>query len=204
MICEVIVDIAHSEVDKIFDYVCDFPVEAGTRVTVPFGRTTVTGFVMRVKEHSEYPSEKLRKIYRGDDYPALNTECLALSRKIAERYRCPLALTLRLFLPSEMRTGKVAERYRSYIRIADGAYEPPARAAAQTALLAYLDEKGEEEAPVLREKLGAGGRKTADFTRSLPRGHGRRRAYAHARATGGGRKSFFDAENGDASARRHG
>lgn len=154
MICEVIVDIAHSEVDKIFDYVCDFPVEAGTRVTVPFGRTTVTGFVMRVKEHSEYPSEKLRKIYRGDDYPALNTECLALSRKIAERYRCPLALTLRLFLPSEMRTGKVAERYRSYIRIADGAYEPPARAAAQTALLAYLDEKGEEEAPVLREKFG--------------------------------------------------
>ena len=34
MICEVIVDIAHSEVDKIFDYVCDVPVQAGARVAV--------------------------------------------------------------------------------------------------------------------------------------------------------------------------
>ncbi|MDE5896377.1 MAG: primosomal protein N', partial [Clostridia bacterium] len=154
MICEVIVDIAHSEVDKIFDYTCDDPVEAGTRVTVPFGRTTVTGFVVRVKETSEYPVEKLRRIYRKDAFPALNEECLALARKIAARYRCPLALTLRLFLPAEMRTGKVAERYASYIRVADAEYAPPPRAAAQAALLAFLREKGEESAPVLREKFG--------------------------------------------------
>ena len=155
MVCEVIVDIAHSEVDKIFDYACEEPVEAGTRVTVPFGKITVTGFVMRVKEKSDYPSEKLKKIYRRDDTPALTPECLSLARKIAERYRCPMALTLRLFLPAEMRTGKVAERYRSYISVADESYPVPPRARAQLALMAYLQEKGEEEAPVLRERFGA-------------------------------------------------
>ena len=124
MICEVIVDVAHSEVDKIFDYACDFPVEAGVRVTVPFAGRTVTGFVMRVKDKSDFPAEKLKKIYRADDFPALNAECLSLAKKIAERYRCPLALTLRLFLPAEMRTGKVSERYKSYIKIADESYVP--------------------------------------------------------------------------------
>lgn len=154
MICEVIVDVAHSEVDKIFDYACDFPVEAGVRVTVPFAGRTVTGFVMRVKDKSDFPAEKLKKIYRADDFPALNAECLSLAKKIAERYRCPLALTLRLFLPAEMRTGKVSERYKSYIKIADESYVPPLRAAAQLALLSYLSEKGEEEAPVLRSRFG--------------------------------------------------
>ena len=119
MICEVIVDIAHSDVDKIFDYACDFPVAAGTRVAVPFGRSAATGFVMRVKETSDYPAEKLRKIYRAEeDFPALNAECLALAHKIAARYRVPMALVLRLFLPAEMRTGKVGETYRTFARLA--------------------------------------------------------------------------------------
>ncbi|MDE5547397.1 MAG: hypothetical protein K2J30_00145, partial [Clostridia bacterium] len=156
MVCEVIVDIAHSDVDKIFDYACDFPVEAGTRVTVPFGKQTVTGFVVRVKEHSTYPVEKLKKIYRkAEEYPALNAECLALAQKLAARYRCPLALTLRLFLPAEMRTGKVAERYFSVMKLSGEGEPPSPRAKAQTALICYLEEKGEEEAPVLREKFGA-------------------------------------------------
>ena len=61
MICEVIVDIAHSEVDKVFEYVSDVPVAPGTRVAVPFGRSAATGFVMRVKEHSDFPAERLKK-----------------------------------------------------------------------------------------------------------------------------------------------
>lgn len=155
MVCEVIVDIAHSDVDKIFDYACDFPVEAGTRVTVPFGKQTVTGFVVRVKEHSSYPEEKLKKIYRkAEDYPALNAECLSLAKKLASRYRCPLALTLRLFLPAEMRSGKVAERFTGVISLSGEGEPPNPRAKAQLALVSYLEEKGEEEAPVLREKFG--------------------------------------------------
>ena len=50
MIAEVIVDIAASETDRIFDYLCDEDTIVGSRVRAPFGGKTVTGFVMRLKE----------------------------------------------------------------------------------------------------------------------------------------------------------
>ena len=110
MIAEVIVDIAASEVDRIFDYLCDDDVVVGSRVRAPFGGRFLPGFVMRLKEKSDLPQEKLKKVFPvGDELPALNEECLALANKLAARYRVPKALTLRLFLPTEMRTGKVRE-----------------------------------------------------------------------------------------------
>lgn len=115
MIAEVIVDIAASETDRIYDYLCDENTAVGSRARAPFGGKMVTGFVMRLKERSDYPAEKLKKILpTGDELPALNGECLALAEKMAKRYRVPKALTLRLFLPAEMRTGKVRERTRNY------------------------------------------------------------------------------------------
>lgn len=153
MIAEVIVDVAHSDVDKIFDYICDENVQAGSRVTVPFGRSYIAGFVMRVKESSEFPNlKKISRVY--DELPAINSECLALTKKIAERYRAPKAAVLRLFLPSEMRTGKVSEIYRSYAEIT-GTGEPVSpRAKAQLAALLYLEEHGKTSCAELREKFG--------------------------------------------------
>ena len=96
MIAEVIVDIAASETDRIYDYLCDDDVVVGSRVRAPFGPKTLCGFVMRLKETSDYPQEKLRKIIPSDDeLPALTPECLALAEKLAARYRVPKALTLR-------------------------------------------------------------------------------------------------------------
>ena len=118
MIAEVIVDIAASETDRIFDYLCDENTIVGSRVRAPFGGKTVTGFVMRLKEESSYPIEKLKKILpTSDELPALNSECLSLAEKLTVRYRVPKALTLRLFLPTEMRTGKVRELYRNYAEL---------------------------------------------------------------------------------------
>ncbi len=154
MICEVIVDIAHSEVDKIFDYVCDAPVQAGARVAVPFGRSAATGFVVRVKETSDYPAEKLKKVYRvEEETPAVNAECLALAQAIARRFRVPLALCLRLFIPPEMRTGKVSETYRTFVRFVQDV--PTKNAPQQAACLQYLKEHGEADAARLREQFGA-------------------------------------------------
>ena len=115
MIAEVIVDIAASETDRIYDYLCDENTVVGSRVRAPFGGKMVTGFVMRIKENTDYPIEKLKKILpTSDELPALNAECLALAEKMARRYRVPKALTLRLFLPAEMRTGKVRELTKNY------------------------------------------------------------------------------------------
>ena len=103
MIAEVIVDIATSETDRIFDYLCDDNIVVGSRVRAPFGNKTLPGFVMRLKERSTLPMEKLKKVLPcEDELPALNGECLWLAEKIALRYRVPKALALRLFLPSEI------------------------------------------------------------------------------------------------------
>ena len=154
MVAEVIVDIAHSEVDKIFDYLCDDGLQAGCRVTVPFGRTYVAGFVMRVKETSSFASlKRVARVY--DEPPALCKECLVLAEKIAARYRVPMALVLRLFLPSEMRSGKVGEIYRAFASLAAGADESEIspRATAQRALFEYLQEHGKTPCTFLRERF---------------------------------------------------
>ncbi len=154
MIAEVIVDIAHSEVDKIFDYLCDDGLQAGCRVTVPFGRTYVAGFVMRVKESSSLSPSALKRIARVyDEPPALNGECLALAEKIAARYRVPMALVLRLFLPSEMRAGKVSEIYRAFAAPAAAEAEFSSRAKVQRELFEYLKEHGKTPCTVLRERF---------------------------------------------------
>lgn len=156
MIAEVIVDIAHSDVDKIFDYACDENVVAGMRVAVPFGRSVTTGFVMRTKPHSALPQDKLKRVLRTEeDYPALNAECLRLAEKIAERYRCPKALVLRLFLPSEMRTGKVGERSRTVASLIQSPFDLPERAKQQRALVEFLRENVEADTAFLRERFGS-------------------------------------------------
>ena len=118
MIAEVIVDIAASETDRIFDYLCDETIVEGSRVRAPFGGKIVPGFVMKIKENSDVPQEKLKKVFpTPDELPALGKECLALAEKLTARYRVPKALALRLFLPTEMRTGKVRELTRNYAEL---------------------------------------------------------------------------------------
>jgi len=156
MIAEVIVDVAHSDVDKIFDYTCDETVAAGMRVVVPFGKSVTTGFVMRTKTSSSLSDEKLKRILRAEeDYPALNAECLRLAEKLAERYRCPKALVLRLFLPSEMRTGKVGERTRTVAKLTDEPFTLSDRAKQQLALVEFLRENKEADTAFLRERFGS-------------------------------------------------
>ena len=154
MTAEVIVDIAHSEVDKIFEYRAIEGVEEGSRVRVPFGNRTVDGYVMRLKEASEYGDARLKSITAVIDR-ALTGECLALARSIRDRYSCPMALTLRLFLPAEMRRGAVRELYKSYARVSDWNFMIPARAKAQAAAFAFLKENDRYGYTELCEKFGS-------------------------------------------------
>lgn len=143
MTAEVIVDIAHGEVDRIFEYRAIDGVCEGSRVKVPFGNRVVDGFVMRLKRNSDFDAAKLKSILSVvDELPALCAECLSLAEQISVRYRCPKALVLRLFLPGEMRKGAVRELYKTYVLLKDGAFEPAARAKAQAAALAFLRENG--------------------------------------------------------------
>ena len=159
MIAEVIVDIAANETDRIFDYLCDDGITVGCRVRAPFGGKTLPGFVMKIKETSSYPMEKLKKVYPcPDELPALNAECLSLAEKLAARYRVPKALTLRLFLPSEMRTGKVRELMRNYAELTTSVAEMKLSKSAKNQIGAaeYLAENGKTDCAYLNTAFPGG------------------------------------------------
>ena len=153
MIAEVIVDIASSETDRIFEYLCDDDTVVGSRVRAPFGNTVLPGFVMNLKERSDYPIHKLKKLIKTpDELPALTPECLKLANKLADRYKVPKALTLRLFLPAEMRTGKVRELTRNYAELVENAeFEISKNAKNQQGAVEFLKENGKTDCAYLNK-----------------------------------------------------
>ncbi|MBQ8374004.1 MAG: primosomal protein N' [Clostridia bacterium] len=154
MIAEVIVDIASGETDRVFDYLCDDGLTVGARVLAPFGGRTLTGFIIRLKDTAAYPIEKLKKVAPApDELPALTPECVELSGKIAKRYLVPRALALRLFLPAEMRTGKVRELTRRYATLAvdKEQWNFSKTAKNQIAAAEYLLENGKTDCALLNK-----------------------------------------------------
>ena len=93
MVAEVIVDVAISEVDRVFDYKIDCDnVFVGSRVVVPFGRTFKSGIVVDIKQTSDYPEDKLKHVLRPvEDTPALTEECMQIAKAIVKRYHVPMA-----------------------------------------------------------------------------------------------------------------
>ena len=119
MIAEVIVDIAHSEVDKVFDYDCGgLDVSVGSRVIVPFGKMKIEGVVIALKQTSEYRANGIKKIIRLlDSAPAITKECIELLSFMRAKYHLTKASILRLFLPTEMRKGKVREKLLTFVTV---------------------------------------------------------------------------------------
>ena len=119
MIAEVIVDISNSEVDRIFDYKLGrSDVTAGYRVSVPFGKRSVEGYVVNVKETTDYPEDKLKEINDVlDPFPAILPEMLALMRFMADNYHLRLADVLKLFIPAQMRGGRVKALVKEFVSV---------------------------------------------------------------------------------------
>jgi primosomal protein N' (replication factor Y) len=88
-----------------------------------------------------------------DELPALTAESLSLVEKLTARYRVPKALVLRLFLPAEMRVGKVRELTKKYATLIANDEEIVLRKGAekQAALVAYLREHGKSDCARLNE-----------------------------------------------------
>ena len=170
MFADVIVDIMNTNVDKIFEYsFSDGEVVLGSRVRVPFGSKVIDGIVVNVKKESVYPPSKIKSIISVlDDMPVLSPETAALSEYIAKRYYVTKASALRLFLPSEMRKGKVKEQFVTIVKLVDGfSLEDTLSSLRKSAikqkeLLVYLNEKGAEKHSVLAEKFGASAVKGAE------------------------------------------
>ncbi len=124
MIAEVIVDVANSEVDKIFDYIAIPDVSIGDRVLVPFGRRTIEGYVINLKDKSDLPKDKLKSLISIiDDYPILLPELLDLSYDMITRNHLRFIDCLRLMVPTQLRTKHMSPIYIAYLKIDDN-YNP--------------------------------------------------------------------------------
>ena len=134
MYCRVIVDIVHENVAKPFTYLIPDGMElsAGQRVPVPFGSREKEGIVTELTEACDIPPEKLRAVIRPlEDYAAVPPELMALAREMALQAHCPMAETLRLMLPAQMRGGRIKVKTVRMAKIAVSREE--ARAAAEKA-----------------------------------------------------------------------
>ncbi len=162
MIAEVIVDIAHGEVDKVFDYkIEDGNLTLGSRVEVPFGRQTIEGFIIGLKENTEVPVDKLKSVIKAlDEFPALSTECLALAKFLKDRYHVPFALALRQFIPAELRGGRVKQKIISFVSLNKeiSPFEMVSSlrkgASAQANAIGFLKQEVRCKLSVLNEKFG--------------------------------------------------
>ncbi|MCE5189067.1 MAG: primosomal protein N' [Eubacteriales bacterium] len=129
-ICEVIVDIAHANVDRVYSYLITdgITVEVGSHVLVPFGsgNRQREGFVIRLlppEETDEARLESMRTVVLKhvlrviEPYPILTQEQIELAFWMQKNYYCLLVDALRLMIPAQMRGGKVKEKIERTIRL---------------------------------------------------------------------------------------
>ncbi len=111
IIGKIIIDIASSLVDKVFDYVLpDESYQVGMRVYVPFGKIIKEGYIIEISDKSDYENNKLKSVIsKIDNFPVILKEQLDLAYFMKQKFHTGLCDALRLFIPSEMRLGKVKE-----------------------------------------------------------------------------------------------
>ena len=117
-IAEIIVDEAHADIDRVFDYYIQADstnISAGSRVLVPFGSRKIEGFVIKVKDTTEVPKSKMKSIVKAlDEYPVLTEKQLELAQWMKRQYSCLLIYALRVMLPSPVRGGSASAKQQKY------------------------------------------------------------------------------------------
>ena len=125
MIVGVLVEITNRNVDKIFDYIVPSDlrndIKVGIRVSVPFGRMTLEGFVMEIKEYSEV-SDLKEVIDIVDKDVVLNSELLELGKTISDKTLATLMSCYQTMLPKALKAKKnstINIKYDTYYSLGD-------------------------------------------------------------------------------------
>jgi primosomal protein N' (replication factor Y) (superfamily II helicase) len=150
-------------VDRLFDYAVPEPLKdraaPGHRVTVPFGKRSLQGYVVAVKDSTTLPKSKVKAILEAPDAePLVNKGMLELTRWMADYYACSWGEALQAVLPAVVRTGR-KRRLLTVIRPG----KPPTELLAQAAEL-------EDKANKAKAASGAGpnaGQRNLGYARVL-------------------------------------
>ncbi len=122
MYAKVIVDISHTQVDRVFEYLIpdELHIATGMRVSVPFGKSKTTeGIVIATAQISKFPPEKIKPIICAlEDFCALTQEQIDLASFIKKKYNTTLASALRFMIPAQLRGAKVGAKTQNIVRLA--------------------------------------------------------------------------------------
>lgn len=166
MFCQVIVDIASEEVDRVFTYRVPqgMALCPGMRVHVPFGpRKRIEGVVVEMVESCDLPPQRVKDVVDTlEDYPAVLPHMLALAKQIRATSFCTLSQALRLMFPAQMRGERIAAKTREYavltvdpaVRAQVLASQKKAPKRAQVFSLLMQAEGGEMPCEEIRVQLG--------------------------------------------------
>ena len=106
MIIGVLVELSNKNIDKIFDYSVPLHmqeyIKVGIRVEVPFGRMSLEGFVLEIKEDTSL--ESLKEIISIiDDDVILNDELLLLGKEVQRNTLSTLISCYQVMLPKALK-----------------------------------------------------------------------------------------------------
>ena len=117
----VIVDISHEKLDKIFQYrvpdVLRMQIHPGTAVTVPFGNGNrrIQGYVVKLTDRTDYPPEKIKEIQGVcAGQTGVEGKLIALAAWMRDYYGSTMIQALKAVLPVKQ---KVAQKEQKQIRL---------------------------------------------------------------------------------------
>ena len=126
MVVGVLVELSSKNIDKIFDY--NVPLElvskikVGIRVTVPFGRMTLEGFVLDIKKNNDSDIELKSIISIVDNDIVLNDELLNLGKVMRDKTLSTLISCYQVMLPKALKAknGSIVNiKYDTFYRLGD-------------------------------------------------------------------------------------
>lgn len=130
MIAEIIINSNVKNLNKTFDYNIPYElqdkVKIGARVFVKFGniKKLEEGFVIGIKENSEY---KVKNIEKVEENSYIGKEEIKLAKWMANRYFCNISDCIKLMLPpgttTKIITNRIKEKTSNYVSLIKEDYE---------------------------------------------------------------------------------
>ncbi len=129
MVVGVLVELANQNVDKVFDYSVPESlidqIKVGIRVLVPFGRQTLEGFVLEIKDSSDVSLKDIYSVVDSDII--LDEELLLLGREIKNTTLSTLISCYQVMLPKALKAkagSSVAKKLHTFYELKDKDYVP--------------------------------------------------------------------------------
>ena len=150
MYADIIIDITHEKLDKVFQYRIPSHLEGmlkvGTEVVVPFGKGNkeINGYVTGFSERAEYAPEKIKEILRiAEESVAIESRLVALAAWMKESYGGTMIQALKTVLPIKKKE-RAKEKLELYLH---------KNQRARARLLAALLDQPEQDYDFLIHKL---------------------------------------------------